>query len=267
MSVEPRVSDTADLLCCALAREIAQSGIRVFAVTSPATVAAGLAARALGAPGLALASGFTALDGSPVPALTCGEAGLFTAGPALRDAPFDTFALLARGRVGVAVAPAQLDVRGRTNLSGIGGAPGRPDIALPGARGLPDNNAAPSRVWYFLAAHSARQLVGAVDVVCGAAPPPSSTRRLLTPAGCFELGADGWRARWMTPDGADAVAMVPDFAIAGVDSAPVVGEPDADALAALREADPRGARTVEFAAGAQAADLFAAIAAAEAAEA
>ena len=97
------MSAAADLLCAALAQEIAESGIRVYAVTSPATAAAGLAARELGAPGLALASGFTALDGSPVPQLTLGERGLFTAGPALRDDPFDTFALLARGRVGVAV--------------------------------------------------------------------------------------------------------------------------------------------------------------------
>ena len=51
-----------DLLTAALAREIADSGISVYAVTSPATVAAALAARALGASALALATGFTALD-------------------------------------------------------------------------------------------------------------------------------------------------------------------------------------------------------------
>ena len=109
-----------DLLTAALAREIADSGIRVFAVTSPATVAAALAARELGAPRLAIAGGFTALDATPVPAVTRGEAGLFSEGPAARDWVTDTFSLLARGRVGVATAPAQLDAQGRTNLSGIG---------------------------------------------------------------------------------------------------------------------------------------------------
>jgi hypothetical protein len=252
------MSTSADLLCAALAREIAESGIRVYAVTSPATAAAGLAARELGAPGLALASGFTALDGSPVPQLTLGERGLFTAGPALRDDPFDTFALLARGRVGVAVAPAQLDVRGQTNLSGVGGQPGRPKVALPGARGLPDNNAGPSRVWYLLPAHGPRQLVASVDVVCGAAPPPTSVRRLLTPAGCFALGPEGWTAQWLTPDGAELVAAAEAFPIA-IDGAPIVDAPQAEALAALQRADPRGARAVEFAGGREAAELFARI--------
>ncbi len=256
------MSELADLLCAALAREIAESGIRVYAVTSPATIAAGLAARELGAPGLALATGFTTLDGSPVPQLTLGEAGLFTAGHPLQGDPFDTFALLARGQVGVAVAPAQLDRRGQTNLSGVGGPPGRPKVALPGARGLPDNNAGPSRVWYLLPAHSARQLIDAVDVVCGAAPPPSSVRRLFTPAGCFELGDAGWSARWVTPGGAELAAGVEAFPVT-VGDAPMVPAPDPVALAALRRADPRDARAVEFAGGAEAAELFAGIAAAE----
>lgn len=172
-----------DLLTAALAREIAQSGISVYAVTSPATAAAALAARELGASELAIATGFTALDAEPVPNVTLGEAGLFTTGAVLVDDPFDTFALLARGRVGVAVAPAQLDAAGRTNLSGAGPLR-RPKVALPGARGLPDNNAGPSRVWYLLAGHGPRQLVERVDVVCGAVPPAGSVRRLLTPAGC-----------------------------------------------------------------------------------
>lgn len=254
----------ADLLCASLAREIAGSGIRVYAVTSPATVAAGLAARELGAPGLALATGFTSLDGSPIPALTLGEAGLFSAGPAVRGDPFDTFNLLARGRVGVAVAPAQLDRRGRTNLSGVGGEPGRPKVALPGARGLPDNNAAPSRVWYLLPAHSRRQLVETVDVVCGAAPTSTCVRRLLTPAGCFELADGTWRARWVTPGGSGMAAQVESFPVT-IGDAPVVAEPDPDVVAALRRVDPRGTRAVEFAPPAEAGDLFATIAAAEAA--
>src|SRR4051794_10498426 len=52
--------NVADLLTTALAREIADSGIDVFAVTSPATVVAAIAARNLGAPELAIAGGFTA---------------------------------------------------------------------------------------------------------------------------------------------------------------------------------------------------------------
>ncbi|MCW3065995.1 MAG: hypothetical protein JWN32_3167, partial [Solirubrobacterales bacterium] len=143
--------NVADLLTAALAREIAESGVSAFAVTSPSTVAAAIAARELGAPDLAIAGGFTALDASPLPSTDLGEAGLLTDGPAVRDWPLDTFTLLARGRVGVATAPAQLDAAARTNLSGIG-PPGRPQVALPGPHGLPDNNHSPSRVWYVFGA-------------------------------------------------------------------------------------------------------------------
>jgi glutaconate CoA-transferase, subunit B len=249
------VTATADLLTAALAREIAGAGVRVFAVTSPATVAAALAARELGAPELALAGGFTGLDASPRPALSLGEAGLFSDGEAVRDWVGDTFVLLARGEVGVAVAPAQLDAAGRTNLSGIGPL-GAPKVALPGARGLPDNNHSPSRVWYLLPAHSGRQLVERVDVVCGAEPPPGTLRRLLTPAGCFELGGGGWRALWLTEDGARMVDEAPALGVRLSGDEDVRSEPDAEALAAVERADPIGARRVEFASGEEAATLW-----------
>jgi glutaconate CoA-transferase, subunit B len=253
-----------DLITATLAQEIADSGIRVFAVTSPASVAAGLAARALGACDLALATGFTALDGSPVPAVTLGEAALFTDGTAAADEPFDTFALLRRGRAGVAVTPAQLDAHGQTNLSGVG-APGAPKVALPGARGLPDNNASPSRVWYVLPAHSPRQLVERVDVVCGAVPGPGTIRRLITPAGCFELHPDGWQALWLTEGGAELVAGAPGLGITLTEDTPVRTQPDPAALAALREADPGEIRLIEFSGGAEAGERFQAAAAREAA--
>jgi glutaconate CoA-transferase subunit B len=251
-----------DLLTAALAREIAESGIRVYAVTSPASAAAALAARELAACELAIATGFTSLDAEPVPNVTLGEAGLFTTGAALVDDPFDTFSLLARGRVGVAVAPAQLDAAGRTNLSGAG-PPGRPKVALPGARGLPDNNASPSRVWFVLPAHSPRQLVERVDVVCGAVPPAGAIRRLLTPAGCFELGPEGWHTLWLTPDGAELVAGAPGLGISVTGTEPIVTEPDREALAALERVDPHGVRLIEFSTGTDAAARFQAAAARE----
>ncbi len=256
--------NVADLLTAALAREIAESGIDVFAVTSPATVVAALAARDLGAPDLAIAGGFTALDATPVPAVTLGEAGLLHDGPAVRDWPLDTFALLSRGRVGVATAPAQLDAAGRTNLSGVG-PPGHPKVALPGAHGLPDNNHTPSRVWYVFGAHSPRQLVERVDMVCGAPPPSTSVRHLLTPAGCFALADGVWRALWLTPGGAELVASAPGLGVVPSGDEPVVAEPDATALAAVRTADPHDVRAIEYAAGPEAAELWRAAARREAA--
>jgi hypothetical protein len=245
----------ADLLTAELAREIVDSGVSVFAVTSPATVVAALAARARAAPRLAIAGGFTGLDAEPVPAVSLGEAALFTAGTPVRDWPYDTFCLLARGRVGVATSPAQLDARGATNLSGIG-PPGRPKVALPGAQGLPDNNGSPSRVWYLYPAHSPRQLVERVDVVCGPPPPEGVVRRLLTPAGGFELGPRGWFARWLTAAGAELVAQTPGLGIRLRGDEPIRTEPDPSMLDAVRAADPHEVRAIEFASPADAGRLW-----------
>ncbi len=254
----------ADLLSTELAREIAESGVSVFAVTSPATIAAALAARALDHPSLAIAVGFTALDADPVPAVTLGEAGMLAGGCAVRDWATDTFGLLARGRVGVATSPAQLDAAGATNLSGIG-PPGRPKVALPGAQGLPDNNRSPSRVWYLYPAHSSRQLVERVDVVCGPPPRRGAVRRLLTPAGCFELSESGWRAIWLTPDGPELVAQAPGLGVRLSGGEPVRSRADERILAAVREVDPHDVRAIEFATGPEAGKRWAQAATREAA--
>jgi hypothetical protein len=237
----------ADLLTAELAREIAASGVRVFAVTTPASVAAALAARAVALPELAIAGGFTALDAEPIPAVSLGEEGLFTRDRPARDWPYDTFCLLARGRVGVATAPAQLDSTGASNLSGIGPL-GQPKVALPGPQGLPDNNCSPSRVWYLYGVHSPRQLVERVDMVCGAPPPSGAVRRLLTPAGCFELASPGWRALWLTPGGAELVAQTPGFGIQFSGDEPIRSDPDGRYLDAVHAADPDNIRAIEFAA-------------------
>lgn len=219
----------ADLLTGTLAEElVARPQLRVFVPTTPATAVAARAARQLGAQRLALSDGLTAMGGGPP------------------DWATDVFTLLRRGLLGVAVAPIQLDAAGRTNLSGIG-EPGRPKVALIGPRGLPDNNDTPCPLWYLLAAHSGRTLVERVDVVCGPAPTAvTGPRTLLTSAGCFDLADGRWRARWLTPGGADQVAEVPAFPIdipAGIEVRVTAAEAT---LAALAVVDPDGARRAEF---------------------
>jgi hypothetical protein len=218
----------ADLLTGALAEEIAaRPELRVFVPTTPATHAAARAARLLGSDRLAISSGFTALAGRQ------------------RDWVTDVFTLLRRGLLGVAITPVQLDVAGRTNLSGIG-EPGRPQVALVGPRGLPDNNDAPGPLWYLLAAHSPRNLVARVDVVCGPAPSGSRPRTLLTAAGCFDLLARVWRARWLTLDGPELIARAPAFPIEVPSGTPVRRELARDLLDALEAVDPAGSRRAEF---------------------
>jgi hypothetical protein len=220
-------------------------------------VAAALAARTIGAPDLAIAGGFTRLDATPVPSLTLGEAGMLGERPGPSGWAGDVFALLAHGWCGVAVTPGQLDARGRTNLSGIG-PPGRPRVALPGSRGLSDNNASPGRVWYLLAAHSPRALVAVVDVVSGPEPDLRSPRRLLTEAGLFELTPAGWRAIWLTERGPELVAAAPALGAAIPDGTAVRRAPASATLAALRAADPHRVRDVEVADREEAARLWSA---------
>ena len=219
----------ADLLTGTLAEElVAQPQLRVFVPTTPATAVAARAARHLGAQRLALSDGLTAMGGGPP------------------DWATDVFTLLRRGLLGVAVAPIQLDAAGRTNLSGIG-EPGRPKVALIGPRGLPDNNDTPCPLWYLLAAHSGRTLVERVDVVCGPAPTAATgPRTLLSSAGCFDLADGRWRARWLTPGGADQVAEVPAFPIEIPDGIEVRETAAEATLAALAAVDPDGARRAEF---------------------
>lgn len=244
---------SADLVTISLAREIVGAtarGMRVLAVTSVTSLVAGLVAKQIGAEQLAIATGFGTLDADPIPSLTGGESAL-GALSSPRGPSSDTFVALARGRVGVAVTPAQLDGRGATNLSQVGGTDDQPGVALPGDRGLPENNDAPGSLWYVFPQHSARQLVDTVDSVSGGPPQPGRHRRLITPLGLFELD-DGWRAVALA-DGVtpEQVADNTGFPIHVDDSVDRVSEITAAEGAALAEVDPNACRSLEHVEGEQ----------------
>jgi glutaconate CoA-transferase subunit B len=244
------MSGFGDLMTAVLAREFvaaADDGVRVIAVTTTSTLVAALAARRLGAPGLAIAPGFGTLDAAPRPALSLGEAAL-RAGASPQGPITDTFVAVSRGFVGVVVLPAQLDARGATNLSHVGGTYAEPKVALPGSRGLPDNNDSPSRVWYLVADHSPRTLVEQVDFVSGPPPSPGRTRRLITRLGIFQIEpGTGWKAAALLPGiGAEDVETAGGFAIDvpdDVGEVPPVTAQEAEVLAAV---DPDDLHSIEF---------------------
>lgn len=244
------MSDPADLVTALLAREIVRAcrdgAMRILAVTSPMSMVAGLLARRTGAPRLALAGGFGRLDVAPRPAVTLGEFALGLDGSP-RSMSAETFMALARGRVGVVVTPAQVDARAALNLSGIGGSPGRPAVALPGSRGLPDNNHSTSRVWYFVPELSTRRLVPTVDFVSGAPPVPGIRRTLFSPTATLEFDAAvGWRIAGLT-DGSsvDDVRAAVGFELAA-DAPTAHRPPTAAEVAVLAEVDPDGLRRMDF---------------------
>lgn len=260
--------DPADLVTALLARDIVdavhQRGLRVLALTTPVSLVAGLLARRTGAPGLALSGGFGRFDVDPVPAVTAGEHALgMHHSP--RSMSAETFMALARGRVGVVVVPAQVDARAALNLSGIGGEHGRPAVALPGSRGLPDNNHSPSTVWYFVPEITTRRLVPAVDFVSGAPPPPGVRRLLVSPRATLEFdAATGWRVVGVTEGtSVEDVRAATGFTLAA-DVPAVHQPPTAEEMAVLGEVDPHGLRRLDL--GSMPADELAAVRAAEAAE-
>lgn len=244
------MTDLADLVTTLLARDIVRAaredGVRVLALTSPVSVVAGLVAQRTGAPGLALAGGFGRLDATPRPSAVLGEFAL-----GLDDSPrsmsIETFMALARGRVGVVVSPAQIDARAALNLSGIGGTQERPAVALPGSRGLPDNNHSASTVWYFLPELTTRRLVGTVDFVSGAPPAPGIRRLLVSPTASLVFEASsGWRIVGLAEGvSIDDVRAAVGFPLAA--DAPATHRPPSPTeLAVLAEVDPNGLRRLDL---------------------
>ena len=259
------MTSVADRVTAVLTREFIaahRDGVLVIAVTTVSSVVAALTARQLGAPGLAIASGFGTLDSDPRVSLSLMEAGLGTA--ASSKGPIsDTFVALSRGMIGVAVQPAQLDATGATNLSRIGGTDAQPGVALPGSRGLPENNDAPSRVWYLLPHHSPKQLVSEVDFVSGVAPSAGRVRKLLTDLGLFLLTpGEGWRIEGLFAEvELGTVEEATGFSVGSAAEVPRLTEPSAEELAVLRDVDPDGMREIEFLGGkglGRAAELIAA---------
>lgn len=262
------MSAAADLLTAVLVRELVAAhrrGMRVLAVTSPMSLIAGLAAQQLGAPEVALATGFGALDAvDPFPALTLGE-GSYGIDRTHRSPAADTFIAVARGFVGVCTTPAQLDARGAANLSRVAGSGDRPGVALPGSRGVPDNNDMAGPVWYVYATHTARQLVPEVDFASGPPPGAGRQRRLLTPLGLFALDpGDGWSTVSLHPGVEDAdVAARTGFPIAAAADSTVTAAPTAEEQAAIEAVDPHGLRALGHLEPEAAAALMATVARAE----
>ena len=244
------MSRLGDLVTTVLAREFvaaSRDDVRIIAITTTSTLVAGLAAQELGASDLSLAPGFGTLDAAPRVSLSLGEAAL-RAGASPQGPITDTFVAVSRGMVGVVVVPAQLDASGATNLSHVGGTYEKPKVALPGSRGLPDNNDSPSRVWYLVPDHSPRTLVDRVDFVSG--PPPTSgrTRRLITRLGVFAFEAGtGWTAAGLFPGVNEAdVAAAGGFPIRVPAGIGIVPEPTEAEMAALASVDPDDLRSIEF---------------------
>ncbi|WP_280504890.1 CoA-transferase subunit beta [Nocardia farcinica] len=167
------------------------------------------------------------------------------------------FDVLASGRRHVVMGANQIDKYGNQNLSAFGPHQ-QPTRQMFGLRGAPGNtiNHATS---YWVAKHSKRVFVDAVDIVCGVGydkvdPDNPAFRflkihRVVTNLGVFDFEGPGhsMRARSLHPGVTpEEVAENTSFEIAGLAEAPVTPDPTPEQLRIIREVlDPRKIREKE----------------------
>jgi len=80
----------------------------------------------------------------------------------------DVFDFMLSGRFNNIMQPAQIDMYGNMNISYFGGDWKKPNRALVGSRGVPDNTSNGARVYYTTNVHDKRTFMEKVDFVCGA---------------------------------------------------------------------------------------------------
>ncbi|MCF8589565.1 CoA-transferase subunit beta [Gordonia liuliyuniae] len=179
-------------------------------------------------------------------------------GPAEGWMPFrKVFDVIGGGRRHVVMGANQIDRFGNQNLSAFGPLQ-KPTRQMFGLRGAPGNTLGhPTSYW--VARHSKRVFVDAVDIVCGVGFDKGDTanpafdslniHRVVTNLGVFDFGGPEhtMRALSLHPGvTADEVTENTSFAVAELDSAPVTAEPTTEQLQIIREViDPKGTRDRE----------------------
>ncbi|MEU4014716.1 CoA-transferase [Microbacterium sp. NPDC028030] len=179
------------------------------------------------------------------------------AAPAIEGwAPFRrVFDIVATGRRQSMMGASQIDRFGNQNISLIGDW-ARPTRQLIGVRGAPGNTAN-HRVDYWVARHSTRVFVEAVDMVSGvgndrareAGLPHHHLGVIVTNLAVLGYGADGIVTVLSVHPGVDPQTVTDStgFALDATD-APLTRTPDAEELRLIREVlDPRGTRSREVA--------------------
>jgi acyl CoA:acetate/3-ketoacid CoA transferase beta subunit len=169
------------------------------------------------------------------------------------------FDIVWSGRRHVMMGATQIDRYGNQNLSALGPDPAHPKVQLLGLRGAPGNTINDTTS-YFVAAHSPRVFVEAVDIVCGvgydraAALGPSAARfheirRIVSNLGVFDFDTPdhSMRIRSIHPGvTVEEIVEQTGFALVVPDEVPTSRLPTDDELRLIREViDATGEREKE----------------------
>lgn len=198
--------------------------------------------------------------------MTDGEAGLIAndaSSVAAQDRVVETwnpyrrmFDVVWSGRRHVMMGASQLDRYGNQNIAGLGPDPHRPKVQLLGVRGAPGNTINDTTS-YWVARHSPKVFVEAVDVVCGigwdraAELGPTAARffevrRVVSDLGVFDFETDDHRMRIRSLHPGVTVETVQEatgFELVVPDAVPTTRAPEVEEWALIDGViDPAGMR-------------------------
>lgn len=164
------------------------------------------------------------------------------------------------GRRHAMTMPTQIDRFGHTNISFIGGDPGRPKAQLLGVRGIPGNTIN-HPCSFFIPSHTRRTFVERVDMASGVGHDPDrwapgvrqdfrSLRRVVTNLAVLDFGGpgDAMRLRSVHPGvTAEQVQEHTSFELVVADDPAETRPPTAEELRLIREVlDPKNLRASVF---------------------
>jgi glutaconate CoA-transferase, subunit B len=237
----------AEMMCVALAREIGEGDVVFHGLSSPVPMTAVKLAKALGKDFtlVSISDGVDpdwsrpAVIGSTISANTY-EGAVAAYG---LDEVFD---LAATGRVDIVLLSyLQLDVRGRINMSFVGGDYDHPKFRGPGGAGSATLIPVTPRTIIWRTKHEARSLVEQVDFATTAANPDNDFT-VVTNLCVFRMKNGLLEVDSVFPySGLDEVKENTGWRIDQAE-VPVYAAPAADELAALERVDPHRIRYIEF---------------------
>jgi glutaconate CoA-transferase subunit B len=252
--------DVADRMVWQLAKQCRNDDVLIVGVATPIAAAAGMLARELLVPDLTVlvaASVQPSIHDIAKPMLEADFVARHSTGSFGQS---DVLDLIHRGGVTLQfVAPAQIDQRGRLNVSEVRRADGS-RMRLPGPLALPDVSCLVGRLVGYRAAHTTRFLVPEVDFVTGLGSADLEVRRAsrLTGQGLLSVVTELAVLRWHPPTATvsieslapgatvDAVVAGCGFPLEIPDDLCLEEPPPAEALDLLdRVIDPHGVRGME----------------------
>jgi glutaconate CoA-transferase subunit B len=233
----------ADIMACAMARQIRDHEITFVGVNSPLPLAAVELARRHHAP----RANFVSVGGGVNPKVeriiaATSSAELGRGSASIFDNQ-EVYGLNGRGGIDLTfLGMAQVDSRGRVNSSYVGDRD-RPKVRFPGGGGAPAILPKAKRAILWRAGHSRSIFVDKVEFVTS----QGNLERIVTPLCVFRFADGALRLDSVHPGVArEELADRTGFTIANLADAPETPEPTDKELEILRSIDPGNVRRIEF---------------------